>query len=121
MQPKDYFNKPIIGRLRTRKIDKLQFDGIPASIDQEVDYDIIDVVLQGVHKFYVVNQWEDEKEKAVLAIHNNFVKETTLDEQERNKLHEQGFRSLRGKSELEEPVLSKPSGFEDRTDKKRLE
>jgi len=78
MEPTEFFKKPIIGKLRTRMIDKLSLEGVSSSIKEEKDYDIIDVVINGEDKMFVTNTWEDEKAKIVLAIHNNFVKETTL-------------------------------------------
>lgn len=96
MEPKDYFKKKIIGQLTTRIIDKLSIDGVPTSIDSETKYDIIDTLQQGEHKFYITNTWENEEENVVLAIHRNFVKETTLEE-DRDRAH-QSYNRLIGES-----------------------
>jgi len=78
MEPKDHFKKKIIGQLVTRTIDRLSIERVPTSIKDEKLYDIIDVVNHEGNKMFVTNTWENEDLKVVLAIHNNFVKETTL-------------------------------------------
>lgn len=80
MEPKDYFKKTILGQLTTRTIDKLSLEGVPSSIEEEKEYDVIDVINQEGHKMFVTNVWEDEENNMVLAIHNNFVKETNFGE-----------------------------------------
>jgi len=79
MEPKDYFKKKIIGQLITRKIDRLSLEGVPASIEDEKQYDIIDVIKQDKDMLFVTNTWENKSLNVVLAIHHNFVKETSLD------------------------------------------
>lgn len=76
MEPKDFFKKPILGQLVTRKIDNLYIDKVPTKIESIKVYDVIDVVIRGDDKLFVVNQWENESLSVVLAIHNNFVRET---------------------------------------------
>lgn len=81
MEPKEFFNKPIIGKLTTRKIKDLNLrqneseDYKKASIDEEKEYEVIDIVIQDGEKIFVTNQWENENLRAVFCIHNNFVKD----------------------------------------------
>ena len=80
MEPKDYFNKPIIGQLVTRKIDKLNLrddpnaEYIQSFIDVEKKYDVIDIIQINGDTVYVTNTWIDETSKSVEIIHTNFVK-----------------------------------------------
>jgi hypothetical protein len=75
MQPKEFFNRKIIGKLITRKIDNLYLDGIKSQIDEEKEYDVLDIIEQDSSgKIFVVNEWCDEANQVILIIHNNFVK-----------------------------------------------
>lgn len=117
MEPKDYFKKQIIGQLTTRTIDRLSIDGVPTSIKDEYQYDIIDIVVNGGHTMFITNVWENESLQVVLAIHHNFVKEHNIESQ-RSKPYP-SFAGFSGESDtLKKSDIPKECGLTDRADQK---
>ena len=75
MEPQEFFKKKVIGKLTTRIIKELSLDGQATSIDEEKEYEVIEVLPKENSKLYVTNTWHDEEKNVVLSIHSNFVKD----------------------------------------------
>lgn len=87
MEPKEFFNKKIVGKITTRTIESFN---LRQSVEEEFkktsyvggeEFEVIDVLDDGKDKVFVLNIWENESEKAVKCFHNNFVKEFVSYEQ----------------------------------------
>ncbi len=81
MKPSEKWNKPIIGKLTTRKINHLNLreneeqEYKKASISEETEYEVLEVIKNQDDNLYIVNEWNSELESQGKFIHQQFVKE----------------------------------------------